>query len=431
MGPEKFEDSVRKKFEGQTRKAPDSIWNQIENELNAELVSVYASQNTMYKWVSVAAVLIAVLLLGVIYSSSFVVKSQEVESNTSYNAFLSGKINYDSYYPTYLNSLKSRYLTFEKITPKPKAQSNDLAVPDELPIYEMKGVDRRRPELYASITQKDIHRYHLVGSGVSTHKTYNASGSGTRMWAGVEAGAGTFKSNFGESETVANSLNPGALASAIGSANFVNPTTNISEDMDQGITTTIGVDFGLLFGEKWTLESGLAYTNMDNRGTASINIIDVYTIENHDFISYDGSGIDGEVNLNLASREATIEVQENFDHEVELNNNVQIASIPLKAGYFVFNKKFTLRVNAGVSVNYLVNGNISDPSKQILNSEDLSFYNDWSFDGVGGLELGYSIFNKFNFTIEPNYRHSITPISDVVNSPSMFVLQTGFRYTLK
>lgn len=429
MGPETFEDSIRKKFEGQTRKAPGSIWNHIENELNAELVSVYASQNMMYKWVSIAAVLIAVLLLGVIYSASFIEKPLEAESNTSYNAFLSDQINYDSYYPTHVSSLKTGDLTFEKITPKAKVQSDDVDIPIESPVFEMKGVDRRKPELYASVSEKDIHRYYLVGSGVSSRKASDASGA--KMWAGVEAGAGTFKSNFGESEAVANSLNPGALASAIGSANFVNPTTNISEDMDQGITTTIGVDFGLQLGKKWTLESGLAYTNMDNRGTASINIVDVYTIENNDFISNDGNGIDGEANLSLASREATIEVQEIFDHEVELSNNVQIASIPLKAGYFVVNKKFSLRLNAGVSANYLVNGNISDPSKQILNSEDLSLYNDWSFDGVGGLELGYSIFNKFNFTIEPNYRHSITPISDVVNSPSRFVLQTGLRYTLK
>ena len=245
----------------------------------------------------------------------------------------------------------------------------------------------------------------------------------------MEAGAGTFNTNFSNPGAVANSLNPSALASAVGSGNFVNPTTNITEDMQQGIATTIGVDFGVQLGKKWTLESGLAYTNLDNSGTASINVLDVYTIENNNFIDRSG-GIDSE-GPSLSSREATIEVRENFDHEVELNNNIQVASIPVKAGYFVVNKKFSLRLNAGLSANYLVDGSITDPSKEILNSNDLSLYNDWSFDGVGGLELGYSIFNKFNFTIEPNYRHSITPLSTAFNTPSRFVLQTGLRYTIK
>ncbi|MEP1032855.1 outer membrane beta-barrel protein [Ekhidna sp.] len=427
MGPGKFEDSIREKFVGQTKKTPDSIWTNIENELNAELVSIYASQHLMYKWVSIAAVIIAVLLLGVIYSPSFIKNSQE--ESASYNAFLSNDIDYNNYYTFHTKGYQSLDLSFDKMEPKP-SQSELIVVQDSKPqsSYEIKGVERKRPELVASIESKDIYRYYQAGSGLSPRKSNESLG--TKVWAGVEAGAGTFNSSFGKSGAVSNSLNPGALASALGSGNFVNPTTNITEDMDQGIATTIGVDFGVQLGKKWTLESGLAYTNMDNSGTASINVLDVYTIDNNDFID-SSNGISGEGSPSLASREATIEVRENFDHEVELNNNIQIASIPLKAGYFVVNKKFSLRLNAGLSANYLVDGSISDPTKQILNSNDLSLYNDWSFDGVGGLELGYSIFNKFNFTIEPNYRHSITPISDAINSPSRFVLQTGLRYTLK
>lgn len=430
MGPGKFEDSIREKFEGQTKKAPEGIWSNIGNELNAELVTMYASQHAMYKWVSVAAVVIAVLLLGVIYSPSFIEKNED--DLGTYNAFLSNDIDYSNYYSSYITGYNSSNLSFDKIEPSKK--SSPLQAQVALPAtkvtkaeYEIKGVERKRPELYASVTNKDIYRYHQVGSGLPSRKS--TSDQETKVWAGVEAGAGTFSSSFGESGAVSNSLNPGALAEAIGSGSFVNPTTNITQQMDQGIATTIGVDFGVQLGQKWTLESGLAYTSMDNNGTASINVLDVYTIDNNDFID-NSNGLRGG-SPSIGSREATVEVRENFDHEVELNNNVQIASIPLKAGYFVVNKKFSLRLNAGLSANYLVDGGISDPSKQILNSDNLGLYNDWSFDGVGGLELGYSIFNKFDVTIEPNYRHSISPISDAINSPSRFIVQTGLRYTLK
>lgn len=430
MDQGKFEDSIRKKFEGQTAKTPDGIWTNIQNDLNAELVAIYAAQHQMYRWVSVAAVVIAVLLLGVIYSPSFIEESTTEESAT-YNAFLSNDINYNNYYTSYVTGYQPLNLSFDKYegTESKSTYIENEATEEakEIPSYELKSLDRKRPELIATVDHSDIYRYYQAGSGIPPRKSNSANE--TKMWAGVEAGAGTFNSSFGGSGAVANSLNPGALASAIGSGNFVNPTTNITEEMGQGISTTIGFDFGVQLGKKWTLESGLAYTSMDNNGTASINVLDVYTIDNNEFIG-SSNGIDGGTQA-LASREATIEIRENFDHEVELNNNVQIASIPLKAGYFVVNKKFSLRLNAGLSANYLVDGNISDPSRQILNSDNLGIYNDWSFDGVGGVELGYSIFNKFNFTIEPNYRHSITPISDAINAPSRFVLQTGLRYTLK
>ncbi len=428
MGPGKFEDSIRKKFEGQTKEAPSGIWTNIENELNADLVAVYASQNLMYKWVSVAAVVIAVLLLGVIYSPSFVHETQE--ESTSYNALLSNDINYNNYYSSYVTGFQQPLdLTFEQVEVQSTPQETFVLIEtEEQPIYQIKGVERRRPQVHAAVSTNDIYRYHqAVSSGSSRRVRDDAA---TKVWAGVEAGAGTFNSNFGESGAVASSLNPSALASAVGSGNFVNPTTSISESMNQGVATTIGFDFGIQIGEKWTLESGLAYTNMDNNGTASISVLDVYTIDNVDFIDSSNGLTSGE-STPSGSRQATIEVRENFDHEVEVNNNVQIASIPIKAGYFVVNKKFSLRLNAGLSANYLVDGSFSDPTKEILNSNNLGLYNDWSFDGIGGLELGYSIFDKFNFTLEPNFRHSITPISDGVAAPSRFVLQTGLRYTLK
>lgn len=429
MGPGKFEDSIRKKFEGQTKKTPSGIWTNIENELNADLVSIYASQNMMYKWVSIAAVIIAVLLLGVIYSPSFVYEN--TEESASYNAFLSNDIDYNNYYSSYTAGYQPLDLSFEKVNSNSTTPETIIFYEEpSQPSYEIKGLERRRPEMYAYVSSKDIYRYRQAGSGLS-RRSSTANDSDSRMWAGVEAGAGTFNTTFGESSAVASSLNPSALASAVGSGNFVNPTTNITENMGQGISTTIGVDFGVQLGNKWTLESGLAYTSMDNSGTASINVLDVYTIDNNDFVGSSTGLTRGESTPPTNSRQATIEVRENFDHELEINNNVQIASIPLKAGYFVVNKKFSLRLNAGLSANYLVDGSISDPSKEILNSNNVGLYNDWSFDGVGGVEIGYSIFNKFNFTLEPNYRHSIRPISDAVNTPSRFVLQTGLRYTLK
>lgn len=429
MGPESFENSIQKKFENQTRKAPSGIWNNVENSLNADLVSVYAAQHSMYKWVSVAAVFIAVLLLGALAFPTSVIDENQTSSLT-YNALLSQDWETD-----FLNSYGSSnsqpsYISFSPviintIAPKDeKTKSNLIYGEDDFVLAS--NVIPLKTKIETASVSNEIHPYHKAGV---LGRTNSFSKNDSKVWAGVEAGAGSFNADFAGTGALSNSLNPAGLASAVGSGSFVNPTTNVAQNMEEGIATSIGLDFGLSIGKKWTLESGLAYTRMDNKGSASINVLDVYTIDNNDF--FNGSeGIDDGTSIGANSREATIDVEKNYDHEVTLNNTVQFASIPLKAGYILVNNKLSLRLNAGLSANYLVEGNLSDPSKEILNSDDLNLYNEWSFDGIGGLELGYSIFNKFDLTVEPNYRHSITPISNSVNSPSRFVVQTGFRYTL-
>lgn len=435
MDRESFEDKIRKKFEGQTVKAPNGIWTRVDGANNADLLVLYSKKQNRYKWLSIAAVLVAAVTLGAQY---FQLEDSIENTNpelTSYNALLSGDYNnHTIFYPKFSASGVS-LPEFE--TSGSDRDAGNVVLDNETRIKQIQpyledvtlvSIHRPKPEI-ASV-DSDIYRYYTLNSSLETKK--KSSNSETKLWAGIEAGAGNFGSEFSNSGTIANAINPSGLAAAVGSGNFVNPTTNISQSMEDGIAKTVGFDFGVQLGKRWTLESGLAYTSMDNKGSASINVLDVYTVDNTEFI--DNAG-DFENTVSqppiTRSRDALIEVEENYDHEVELNNNVQLASIPVKAGYFVVNRKFSLRLNAGLSANYLVNGSISDPTKEILNSSDFGLYNDWSFDGVGGLELGYSIFDKFNFTLEPNYRHAITPLSSSVNAPSRFVIQTGLRYTLK
>jgi hypothetical protein len=425
----KFEDNIRRKFEGQTTKTPDGIWEEINSSLNANLVSVYASERRVYKWISIAALFIVVVLLGIIYSPGFWQK--ESNQTSTYNALLSNDIDYNSYFNH--NFSGTQNLNFEFEPTKASSQSNKVTLVDDTaenppPFSEIKSVSRKRPVALIAKVINEIYPYHSGGVIRSKKTSKDVS---KKVWAGVEAGAGNFNGDFGGTSTLANSLNPLGLAAAIGSGSFANPTTNISQDMSEAIATTIGFDFGVKLGEKWTLESGLAYTSVENNGTASFNVVDIYSIDNN-FIDQEITTNGGEtVTSGLSSREGSREIEEHFDHEVALNNSVQFASVPVKAGYFLVNNRFSMRLNAGLSANYLMEGNISDPSRKIVNSADLNLYNDWSFDGIGGLEFGYSIFEKIDLTIEPNYRHSITPISNSAKSPSRILVQTGLRYTLK
>ncbi len=433
MGRETFEDIIRDKFEGQTAKAPKSSWKSIKNSMNADLVDVYESRQSFYKWLSVAALFIAVLLLGVLLTTPFEFNSVKNESNASeinegsfYNALLSNDLNYNDYYKVEFKDELSEELNFSIMS---KTSEKEPTFDYQMQEYDLVELDGKRPHPSLAETQISVYEYYTLGAFFSKETKQSTK---SKLWAGIEAGAGTFENSLSGS-SLSSSLNPAGLANAIGSGNFVNPTTNISQDMEQALTQSIAIDLGVQLGKKWTIESGISYTNFDNNGIASISVLDVFTIDNSNFEGGNLISVDGDevINPSTSSREATIEIERNYDHEVELNNSIQFASIPLKAGYFLVDKKFSLRLNAGLTANYLVQGSISDPTSQIVNSDNLGIYNDWSFDGIGGMELGYTIFDKFDFTVEPNYRYAITPLSNASNLASRFAIQTGLRYTLK
>lgn len=426
-----FEDQLRDKFERHSASAPKSIWDNVEGQLNADLVFAYQSSQRRHKWLTVAAVFIAVLSLTFTYLpvTNKTLEVSAVEEGDFYNALLADSNGYSSFYPMPMTrKIPTRQLILVSVPTERRRDTTE----------EYILADYRKGMFPMQTAENEIEPIRVLVDEVSVDakihpyiQAFYPSSSGDRvqrndqkLWAGIEAGAGNF--NTVNQTSVANgSLNTLNLASAIGSNGFVNPSTVVDPTMGDGIATTVGVDFGVKLSRKWTLESGLAYTNVDASGSASISVLDIYTIDNSDF------GIDDSQGVNLGSREAPLQVEDSYDHEVDLRNNIRFTSIPLKAGYFILDQKMSLRVNAGFTANYMVSNSLSDSGSGIINSVQSNFYNDWSFDGIGGLELGYAIFNNFDLTIEPNYRHAITPLSNSISSPSRFAIQTGLRYTLK
>lgn len=432
MGPENFEDHIRSTFEGQTKKAPQTVWSGVESSLNASLVASYQASHQKYKWLSIAALLVAVMSFAFFFTETQ--QAEETPSGESYNALLSSNRDQSGLYSTPFNGSQTLLVPLTIVLEKQSSSS----VPDQtnqIPLVaaekqeEINVLVPRTFSIALADVKNDIYRYQKAGY-YSTPKSSDTEKP--KVWAGVEAGAGNFNTSLDGGDDISGGINSLGLANAIGTEGFVNPTTVVNPQINDGLATTVGLDFGVKIGSRWTIESGVAYTNVDARGSASINVLDVYTIDNGDFT---GSDIDFDSNSpifpNSSSREAPLEIQESYDHDIDLKNNIQFTSIPVKAGYFVFDKKMSLRINAGLAANYFVSSQLNDPSQGIINSTQNDLYNEWSFDGIGGLELGYSLFNKFDLTLEPNYRYAITPISDFQNSPSRFVIQTGLRYTLK
>lgn len=425
MGQGSFEKSIGKKFEGKGRPVPSEVWGSIDNALNADLVSYYQSSQSWYRWLSAAVILIAVSSFAIRYVS-FSPKSTSSNEST-YNALLSNTLDISqfnenaAYNPiefTWRPMIIDESYSIENLQPKKIAAKDEFLV--EL------AIDSKRPGLELAISEEEyINPYYRILARPSTKQMKEKV-----FWAGLEAGAGKFNPNFSGTNTISNSVSSSAVASAIGAGDFSNPSASTTQNsMNEGVATSVGFDFGLKIGKKWTLESGLAYTNITNSSSASIDVLDI--ISNDDKILSSASENSGLQVAPSASRERSIEVPSSLESEVDLNSTMRFASLPIKAGYFLVDNKFSLRLNAGLSANYLITNSLSDPTKQIVNSSQTHLYNEWSLDGIGGIEFGYRLFDKIDMTIEPNYRHSISPLSNSINSQSRFVIQTGFRYTLR
>lgn len=427
MGPESFEDKIGKKFQGQSIKVPRGVWNGVEGQLNSEAIQAYQKGQATYKWIAVAAMLLAALSFTFQFLDLEENDIKESEVTQSYNALLDSKVNFSSYYDsrTLMNRVNNgtTYPIFIKSTNNKEDEVLETPyLAEEYLTFE--AMDIKKSQM--NLARPENHIYPYVQAGF--YEREREEKKTRNVWAGLEAGAGNFNSTFDGTNGLAGSINAGNLASAIGSEGFVNPSAIVNPQLDDGVATTIGFDFGFKVGRRFTIESGIAYTNVDSRGSTSINVLDVFSFAGQE-LSENSNGLEPEL-PGSGSRVAPLDITE-YDYDVDLRNNLQFTSIPVKAGYFIVDRKMSLRVNAGISANYLLSSSLTDPNQGIVSSTQTDLYNDWSFDGIGGLELGYSLFNKFDVTLEPNYRHSITPISDTQSSPSRFIIQTGLRYTLK
>ncbi|MFK7951273.1 MAG: outer membrane beta-barrel protein [Ekhidna sp.] len=422
MGQGSFEDIIGKKFEGKGQEVPSGVWENVNNALNADLVSHYQSSHSRYRWLTAAAILIAISSFAIHYVTIPIQKKAETNS---YNALLTKNFNSVQFQ---VSDLSAGHLTFSWLP------AIILDKPENEPPVNIDNVDRSE-ELATIEIQTKTAEIELAEASNEIKSFYRTLGQSSRkkssekneFWAGLEAGAGKFNPNFSGANSISNSINSSAAATAVGAGDFSNPSANAVQDgMNEGVATSVGFDFGVKIGRKWTLESGLAYTNLNNTGSASVNVLNGF--------SNNGEVRTGAIkpeNPNQEELETSARIQTSANGEIDLNSNIQFASMPLKAGYYIMDNKFSVRLNAGVAANYLIENSLSDPSNQIISGAHSDLYNDWSFDGIGGLEFGYRLFNKIDMTIEPNYRYSITPLSNSITSPSRFVVQTGFRYTLR
>lgn len=430
MAQGRFEDEIRKKMEGQVHAPSTRVWEKTEAMLNASLIQSHSASKKRYQWLAAACLLLAVLSIG--YQVGTRSPLEQATDGVAYNPLRTHTFRMGSDIPDW-----SRYRPLSTffpplLLPNDQTQNADasglwiaeeemlLPPADANPILQVASKGHGIPEV-----REDHTIYEYVKAPAYLQRSKSNPRSDQKAWAGIIGGAGNF--NTRSTQALASQIDPISLATAVGNDGFINPQLAASADLERGMATNIGLDFGMNLGRKWTMEAGLTYTNATSMGEALINVVDAYTIGGvSDFPT------EGEALLPLQNtRETEILVEENYEHQAEISRATQFTSIPVKAGYYIVDGQVSLRLSMGVAANYLVTSELSGDAG-IINEVKKGTIDQWSFDGLGALEIGYSVSDHFKFTLAPNYRRAITSMDlGSGSNTTRFLIQTGIQYRIQ
>ena len=428
--------SDRESFEKYWRKAVDQaeitpsdrVWSMISKSLD---VFKYRHRSQLYGLVAAVAVLIAV---------SISVQSEWIGSEPHLgNIYLSKK--------SYKDELKGQQAIELELSMGPHAELNKNVSLDFSKFYSnSEHVNQKKMSHSIAIDRKIINpdkKDYQFLDNTSTVKTTIKSvpsfypklfrensikGKAPHSWAGLNIGGSSFNPNYEMTNVgdllVGGGLNPGLIEDQEGTI------TSLNENMMVGINRKIELNLGMTIKERFVLEGGLQYVQTELVQQSN------FMIEN---ISYPISMSAPNLSLIAESKGKSVEKMQKTSYtatETELENRIDFASVPLRAGFIFLDQRLSLRLNAGLVTNFYL-GNIHrslDDQTPLaeFRSSDNSLYKNVSFSGQTGVSLGYRLLQNIDVTFEPNYTQSFQSITrsymGFSSVPNGFGIMAGVRY---
>lgn len=257
-----------------------------------------------------------------------------------------------------------------------------------------------------------------------------------RLWAGLDFGSGSFDPNYQTTNGNAlnNSFSEQSLNfSSVSSDAVQSRSPSVDESMSAGNSLSLGLQLGVDLGDRWTLSSGVQYNQSD--AVNRTNIVVQTTAVQEPIPASQEFRMVAPVNQAIQQQE----VLEYDFRDVNLNNEFQFASVPLRAGYKLIDQKLSLELNAGVAANIYLGNRLTDPTEEFadvtIGPGSNSPYRELSFSGLAGVQVGYLLMNRLELTLQPNYQQSLNTLTkeDAGFSavPSGFGLLTGLRYRFR
>lgn len=293
----------------------------------------------------------------------------------------------------------------------------------------------KEPGLVSDMELEDITVYRVPSNYIKEKNAFDPV-----MWAGVDFSSGMFDPNYGRpgggfgfgaadaaptTSISDNGSNFGTEARTVGEFAAQDPVGSgaVSIQTDPGVAFSTGLSFGARIAPRWILQSGLNYGNYQSTSQTS-----AYVESGDQRIPLTASNVNSE---SLANSQVI------FDSEFAINSSYQFLSVPVKAGYVLVDRRFSMALIGGMTSDFLLNNKISADNYGDSNvgSGDTDPFRSVYLSGLTGLGLGYSFQQNYLITLEPSYRLALSsltkPDSFFRSSPNMFTISLGVRYNFK
>lgn len=429
---------------------PEQVWVAIDGSLANDQVVSYKKQADFYRWVAAACLFLITFggayfwMSGSTNVSQDLAESEEVipkepnlkggESMTTAAAILDEekKDEVASVHEQDQKTSKALPTLVSKETAKKDLPMATPIIEPKTGSFEVKSGSRYavQESAFSTLASKSTaldpvvepwQTDHLYGVA-RTWETVDELVATSPLWAGISFGAGAFDPGFG-----AGSEQDMVFASQDGftaeSAQVQSQPT--SPQYASGQSVAGGLNVGKKFTKRLVLSSGLHYSAF-NTGSASTQVVADASR------SYALTSETNDAQLESALSSGDLRYA---GEQVQLANEYQYLTIPIKAGYVLLDSKFNITLNTGLSSNILVDSKlVSEGSDQSLNNDfgTSSSYQNVYFNFLTSVEFGYVFKQHYQFLLEPNYNQAITEFTNSNHTdnakPRNLGVAIGFRY---
>ena len=436
-----FEQGWQGQFDGAEMTPPPHVWVAIDGALANEEISTYKKKTQLYQWVAAACLFL--LSFGGIYynlspkgesiSEEQIVSSSEVPVDTPSQKVVPIE-----------DKAKSSELMVSSVEnvskPIDESKKNQLIIFSEKeskestvdPNYGVLSQQRLWLEenQIESLKSKDIN-IEFLASNEKIDQVYGVADLNAvihdqdeyeKLWAGVNVSAGSFDPNFeSTAQSITSdvaSLSQGGRFLAVGNSVDVQTTAS-----NPGNSVSGGLAVGSRVNKFLMVSGGLQYNSFTSQGQ-NVGVIEQSSGE---FLTSNEleSSADQLIEF-VSANSATVLVE-----DINVTNEFQYVSVPLKAGVILLDKKFNIVLNTGLSSNFLINANLQadDYDQEKENSEN---YKNVYFNFLSSVEFGYNVNEKYLISLEPNYNQAISDFTSSNNintgKPKNFGVAVGVKY---
>lgn len=230
------------------------------------------------------------------------------------------------------------------------------------------------------------------------------------IWAGVNMSAGAFTPNRGSALS--------GFSSVTAEADYNRPRLSTDgsspypySSESAGVSYSVGLGMGTNLSRKWLLQGGLSY--MYYNTSVMTNAVEPAS---------------GTVNWRSDTQFSA------SNDLANLKNSYEFISVPVQAGYYLVNRKFSWTVTSGLSADFLVQNQITDSQgiyeTQVNYADESSAYKTTYFNVLLGTELGYTIDRRYRLSVNPGLRHGVTSyLKPEYNGNDLpYSFHVGFRF---